>query len=138
MTYQIANSGYGGGAHGWSTVELVSYDHVNRQEIDWKYLFKPGCEEQVLELLAKEAENDEDFLYHSANFWNGVQLTDNNHNPTGEMLLPQPSLTPAGVTVSFQPYSFDRYSSGCFHLTVPYNLLKPYLTNRAKHCIAIR
>ena len=138
VTYQLAISGYGGGAHGWSTVELVSYDHANHQEIDWKYLFKPGSEEQVLKLFAKAAETDEEYQYFSANFWDGVQLTDDDGKPTGEMLLPQPTLTPAGVTVSFQPYSLAGYTAGCFHLTVPYSRLKSYFTDRAKQCIGLK
>lgn len=138
VTYQLSERGYGGGAHGWSTVELVTYDHVNHQEVDWMYLFRPGSEEQVLKLFEKAAETDEQYVYYSANFWNAVQLTDDEDMPTGEMFLPQPALTPTGVTVSFPPYDLAGFAAGSFHLTVPYSKLKPYLTDRAKKCIGLK
>lgn len=139
VTYQMTEREYGAGAHGYSDVELVSYDHVNHQEIGWKYVFKPGSEEQVLKLLAKIAETDEQFVYYdAADFWKGVQFLDDENKPDGKILLPQPALTPAGVSVSFQPYDIVGYSAGCFHLMVPYNLLKPYLTDRAKWCIGMK
>ena len=138
VTYQMADRGYGGGAHGWSTVELVSYDHVNHQEIGWKYLFKPGCEEQVLKLFEKAAETNVQYKHWNASLWAGVMLTDQEGNQTGEMLLPQPALTPDGVCISFQPYSIACYAAGSFHFTVPNDKLKPYLTDRAKWCISLK
>lgn len=138
VTYQMSDRGYGGGAHGWSTVELISYDYVNHQEIGWKYLFKPGCEKQVLKLFEKVAEIDEQYMHWNAYLWAGVRLTDQDGNQTGEILLPQPALTPEGVTISFQPYSIACYAAGTFHFTVPYNKLKPYLTVHGKWCIGLK
>lgn len=138
VTYQMADRGYGGGAHGWSTVELVSYDHINHQEVGWTYLFKPGCENQVLELFEKVAETNEQYKHWNASLWAGVMLTDQDGNQTGEMLLPQPALTPDGVCISFQPYSIACHAAGSFHFTVPYDKLKPYLTDRGKWCIGLK
>ena len=134
----MADRGYGGGAHGWSTVELVSYDHINHQEVGWTYLFKPGCENQVLELFEKVAETNEQYKHWNASLWAGVMLTDQDGNQTGEMLLPQPALTPDGVCISFQPYSIACHAAGSFHFTVPYDKLKPYLTDRGKWCIGLK
>ena len=133
----MVDNGYGGGAHGYSDVQMISYDHVNHQEIGWTYLFKPGCEETVLKLFEKVAETNEQYQCWNANLWAGVHLTDEDGKQTDEMLLPQPALTPAGVTVSFQPYEIACFAAGTFHFTVPYSQLKPYLTDRAKHCIGM-
>jgi len=137
ITYQMVDYGYGGGAHGYSDVELISYDHENHQEIGWTYLFKPGCEEKVLNLFEQVAQTNEQYRHWDAYLWAGVRLTDKDGNQTGEMLLPRPALTPAGVTISFPPYVIACHAAGTFHFTVPYSQLKPYLTDRAKRCIGL-
>lgn len=44
-------------------------------------------------------------------------------------------LSENGVVFSFQPYEISCFAAGTFHFTIPYERLKPYLTDRAKWCI---
>ncbi len=50
-TYQEYTHDYNAGAHGFYTERLVSYDHVHQQEIDYNYLFKPECMDDVLSIF---------------------------------------------------------------------------------------
>lgn len=46
--------------------------------------------------------------------------------------LPNGALTNEGVIFSFQPYEIDCWAAGAYHFIVPYDKLKPYLTEKAK------
>lgn len=51
--------------------------------------------------------------------------------------LPDGALTESGVVFSFQPYEIDCWAAGAFHFIVPYERLKPYMTQEAKRLISI-
>lgn len=53
----------------------------------------------------------------------------------GNMILPTPVLTDDGVTFSFQPDELCAYAAGCFHFTIPYEDLKPYMTEKVKRLL---
>lgn len=137
VTYQLFTDDYNGGMHAYYTDQLLSYDYVHHEEIGWKYLFKPQTEGSVLRQLELIAEADENYQEWQADIWDFIRQVDDKGNPTGKMLLPIPSLTPEGVVFSFQPYEISCFAAGCFHFTIPYNSLKPYLTDRARWCIGL-
>lgn len=133
---------YTNGVHGYFTEELVSYDPEMRSEIDWDYLFKPECRQQVLDVFlhtartsAKDAKWDETTPYE--NIAKAFIPYDDDGNPLGKMQMPRPGLGEKGVVFSFQPYHLGGFADGVFHFSVPYQELKPYLTDEAKRLLEI-
>lgn len=140
-SFQKQHHEYNCGMHGYFTEEIVSFDPATNQEIDWKYLFVPKCEEEVIDLFYKAVEKNSRF-----NFWgypddleaikrhfhaNALKL----HK--GHIVLPQPGLSDDGVVFSYQPYEISGWAQGTFHFTIPYEELKPYLTAKAKALLMI-
>lgn len=138
VTYQMFTNDYNGGMHSYYTDQLVSYDCVHHESIGWEYLFKPKTERSVLRQLEMIAQADLKYQEWDADIWDFIRHVDDEGNPTGEILLPIPSLTPDGVLFSFQPYEISCFAAGCFHFTVPYSRLTTYLTDRAKWCIGLK
>ena len=138
VTYQMFTNSYNGGMHGYYTDQLVSYDCIHHESIGWEYLFKPKTERAVLRQLEMIAQVDLKYQEWNADIWDFIRRVDDDGNPTGEILLPMPSLTPDGVLFSFQPYEISCFAAGCFHFTIPYSRLINYFTDRAKWCIGIK
>ena len=133
---------YTNGVHGYFTEELVSFDPETRREIDWDYLFKPECRQQVLDMFlhtartsTKDAKWDETTPYE--NIAKAFIPYDDDGNPLGKMQMPRPGLGEKGVVFSFQPYHLGGFADGVFHFSVPYQELKPYLTDEAKRLLKI-
>lgn len=118
VTYQELTHEYGGGAHGYYTERFISYDFVHNQEIDFQYLFKEGCEGQILKLLKDEARKDPHYQE-----WKP------------KLCLSHFGLSSKGVVFSFQPYEISCFVAGTFHFVVPYQRLRPYLSDKAKWCL---
>ena len=135
VTYQQYTYSYYGDTHGYYTERLVSYDHVHRQEINYEYLFKDGKMEQVIALLKEEAWKSPNYRIWKPDIEQYTCLKDENGKSTGLYRLPQPGLSDKGVVFSFQPNEISCFAAGTFHLTIPYERLMPYLTDRAKWCI---
>lgn len=134
VTYQQCESSYSGGTHGGFTERLVSFDHVNNQEIDNSYLFNPGCEEELVDLLVEEAQKSPKYKENKPDIRAGVVNTDINRG----YALPESGLSEEGVVFSFQPYQIDCFAAGTYHFIIPYDKLKHLLTDRAKWCIGIK
>ena len=64
-------------------------------------------------------------------------LIDKNDNPTGELVFPQPGLTDDGIVFSYQPYDISCFAAGAFHFTIPYEKVKPFLTERGRRCVEL-
>ena len=133
---------YTNGVHGYFTEELVSYDPETRREIDWDYLFKPKCRQQVLDVFIhtartsiKDAKWDETTPYE--NIAHAFIPYDDDGNPLGKMQMPRPGLGVKGVVFSFQPYHLGGFADGVYHISVPYQELKPYITEEAKRLLEI-
>lgn len=135
VTYQEYTHDYNGGAHGFYTERLVSYDHVHQQEIDFDYLFNPDCKDEVLTILLDEAKKTPQYKEWEPNIMNYVTKKNEDGNETGDFTLPAPGLSEDGVVFSFQPYSISCFAAGPFHFTIPYKRLLPYFTERAKWCL---
>ena len=135
VTYQQFTHGYYGGAHGYYTERLISYDHVHGQEVDYKYLFKDGNMKDIVDLLKEEAKKSPNYKIWEPNIDEYACVKDENDKPTGLLRLPQPGLSDEGVVFSFQPYEISCFAAGAFHFTIPYNKLRPYMTDTAKWCL---
>lgn len=138
VTYQQFKHDYCGGAHGYYTERLISFDHIHRQEIDYKYLFKDGCMEDILALLKEEAKKSPNYQEWGPDIDEYACVKDENDEPTGQHRLPQPGLSEDGVVFSFQPYEISCFAAGTFHFTIPYDRLESYLTDRGKWCLNIK
>lgn len=133
-TYQKYTHGYSGGAHGYYTERLVSYDFIHQEEINWNYLFKEQCEEDVWKLLCKVVYEDEKYR----KCWENEDLKkvrwrlNEAHKEIDEMEV---GLGETGVVFSYQPYEIGGFADGTFHFNIPYQELMPYLTDKAKWCL---
>lgn len=130
VTYQQCESSYVGGTHGGFTERLVSFDHVNNQEIDNFYLFIPGCEEELLGLLVEEAQKSPKYKENKPDIRTGMIKKG--------YALPEFGLSDEGIVFSFQPYQIDCFAAGTYHFIIPYDKLKHLLTNRAKWCLGMK
>ena len=137
VTYQKYCHDYEGGLHGDITERLISYDYVHQQPIDFDYLFRPNTSADVLYQLMQVAQKDRDYREWNASITDYAFVTDDDGKRTGEIQLPTPGLTEKGFVFSFQPYDICCFAAGAFHFTVPYKLLRPYLTDRAKWCLGL-
>ena len=137
VTYQEYTHDHNGGAHGFYTERLVSYDHVHQQEIDCDYLFKPECMNEVLSILLDEAKKTPQYKEWEPNIEDYVTNRDENDNETGGFTLPTPGLSEDGVVFSFQPYAISCFAAGTFHFTIPYRRIKHCLTTRGKWCVGL-
>lgn len=137
VTYQSFTYDYNGGAHGYYTKNLISFDHVHRREIDFNYLFKPNSEKEVLELLLKEAKKTEEYQAWQPNILEFVTNRDEDGNPTGSYTFPQPGLSDEGIVFSFQPYAISCFAAGTFHFTIPYGKIKHCLTATGRWCLGL-
>ena len=137
MTYQEYTHDYNGGAHGFYTERLVSYDHVHQQEIDCDYLFKPERMSDVLSILLDEAKKTQQYKEWEPNIMDYVTNQDEDGNETGGFTLPTPGLSEDGIVFSFQPYAISCFAAGTFHFTIPYSRIKHCLTTRGKWCVGL-
>lgn len=135
VTYQRYKSDFTGGMHNYYTERLVSFDHVHRQEIDFDYLFKRGCEKELLEILLDVAKEQHQYDDCDPNITDYVYVTDGDGNRTGELQFPQPGLSDKGVVFSFQPYEIDCFAAGVFHYTIPYGGINHLLTEMGRWCV---
>lgn len=115
ITYQQYTYCYLGGAHGYFTERLYSYNLDKHCEVTLDNLFKSGSKEKVRRLVQEAALQDEYLRY-----WSTPQSVD-------DITLDDISrigLTPNGVVFSFYPYELSCFAAGCFHFTVPYYILR--------------
>lgn len=137
VTYQRFTNDYEGGAHGYYTERLISYDHVHKQEIDFDYLFNPGCKKELLKVLLEVAKDCHWYDESYPDIEEFVYITENDGNRTGELRFPRPGLSERGVVFSFQPYDISCFAAGTFHYTIPYEKLKSLLTPRGRWCVGV-
>ncbi len=138
VTYQQCESSYSGGMHGGFTERLVSFDHVHNQEIDNFYLFKPGYEEELTDLLVEEARKSPYYQKTEPDIRASLANKDEEGNLIGGYTFPRPGLSEEGVVFSFQPYDISCFADGAFHFVIPYERVKHLLTNRAKWCSGLK
>lgn len=134
-SYQRQTHENNGGMHGFYTESIVSFDSSSNEEITWNYLFKPDCKDLILSLFFYVVSNDAH--YKAWESTKSVEEIRKNFEEEGSncIIMPNPGLNEKGVTFSYQPYSISCFAAGCFHFTIPYEDLKPYMTDRAKNLL---
>ena len=137
VTFQQYTHDYYGGAHGYYTERLISFDPIHKKEIDYKYMFKDNCMEDIIVLLKEEACKSPNYQEWNPNIDEFVCVKDEDDKPTGLYRLPHPGLSNDGVVFSFQPYEISCFAAGTFHFTIPYERLRPYLTDEARWCLSM-
>ena len=137
VTYQMATNMTLNGAHGYYTVQMVSYDPIHSRPIDWNYIFKPGSVGQVVRILERIAEADPEYMSWNANIYRYTYHKDEEWYDAEETFLPNPALTDEGVVFSYQPYEIACFAAGMYHFTIPYSQLQDFLTDEAKWCLGI-
>ena len=135
VTFQQYTHDYYGGAHGYYTERLISFDPIHKKEIDYKYMFKDNCMEDIIVLLKEEAYKSTNYQEWKPNIDEFVCVKDEDDKPTGLYRLPHPGLSNEGVVFSFQPYEISCFAAGTFHFTIPYERIRPYLTDKARWCL---
>lgn len=139
VTYQKNADDYNGGAHGYPTESLHSFDYVNDEEITLDYLFG-SVRKPIINLLLKSAQTHP--LYrenHKVETLEDVRwvFSEYHGKDSGKVILPPPALGMKGVIFSYQPYEIGSFFEGQYHFTIPYTKLQPYLTEKAKWVIGI-
>lgn len=137
VTYQMATNMNLNGAHGYYTLQMVSYDPIHSRPIDWNYIFKPGSAGQIVKLLERIAETDLEYMSWDANIYRYTYHKDEEWYDAKETFLPNPALTDEGVVFSYQPYEIACFAAGMYHFTIPYNRVMDFLTDEARWCIGI-
>jgi len=137
VTYQMATNENRNGAHGYYTLQMVSYDPIHCRAIDWNYIFKPGSAGQVVKMLEHIAEADSEYMSWNANIYRYTYHKDEEWYDAKETFLPNPALTDEGIVFSYQPYEIACFAAGMYHFTIPYNRLMDYLTDEAKWCLGM-
>ena len=135
VTFQQYTHDYYGGAHGYYTERLISFDPIHKKEIDYKYMFKDNCMEDIIVLLKEEACKSPNYQEWKPNIDEFVCVKDEDDKPTGLYRLPHPGLSNEGVVFSFQPYEISCFAAGTFHFTIPFERIRPYLTDKARWCL---
>lgn len=139
VTYQKNADEYNGGAHGYPTESLHSFDYVNNEDITLDYLFG-SVRKPVIDLLLKTAQVHPLYRkYHKVETLEDVRwvFAENDGKDSGKVILPPPALGEKGVVFSYQPYEIGGFFEGQFHFCIPYAKLKPYLTKKARWLIGI-
>lgn len=134
-SYQKQTHEYNGGAHSFYTEAIVSLDPKTGEEINWKYLFVPGCDEKIYSLYYKAVQEDPHYIKSRIGMYfpeAEEQFRNRLCLRNGKNILPNPGLTDTGVVFSYQPYEIGSFADGAFHFIIPYKELKPYMTAKAK------
>lgn len=140
FSYQRYKYDYGGGVHGYPTQEIISFDPENNEEIDWDYLFKNN-DDKILSLFYKAVHKDRHYQEWEDKSLEEIKKifeTGCDEMVEGNLILPTPGLTDEGVVFSFQPYYLSCFAAGCFHFTIPYKDLEPYMTENAKRLLNLK
>ena len=140
VTYLLYTTCDFGGVHNSHSEQLLTYDYLDKQDVDWDYLFIPGSEEILTDMLKQEMRSD--FKYKALGKPN-IDYAEGEENPllkfttkTGKRY--PVGLTADGVVFSFQPYEISGFPQGTFHFVIPFQKLKPYMTDKAKSIANIR
>lgn len=139
VTYQKNAYDYNGGAHGYPTESLHSFDYINNEDITLDYLFG-SVRKPVIDLLLKTAQKHPLYReYHKVETLEDVRwvFSEYEGKDSGKVILPPPALGEKGVIFSYQPYEIGAFFEGQYHFCIPYAKLKPYLTDKAKSLIDI-
>lgn len=134
VTYINYNESYEGGAHGMSYDSGVTFRKSDGMLMS-QYLFneKIKSEEFRQLLVAGLIRYFNDFEEEEID--NEEELSEYLLTDSKDLRLPEwpfPYFTPKGVVVCYSPYDIAPYAAGNPMITIPYDVVMPYLTEEAK------
>lgn len=110
---------------------LVSFDFIHQEEIDWGYLFKEQYKEEVLELLCETVYRDERYRRYNPDI-SKEEITVHINRINDLKRRVDLGLGEEGVVFSYELTIVGSLGKHVyFHFTIPYEKLKPYLTDKA-------
>jgi hypothetical protein len=134
VTFQASVSQYTGGIHGIGFESGHTFSKINGKRFGYdmmKDLDTPQFKRLVKEGLRKyfsdegdgQAMSDESLKQELVSFDGDIN----------DLPLPdyEPYMTEQGVTFIYQPYEISYYAAGKPEFTIPYDVVKPYLTAQA-------
>lgn len=141
-----------GTGHGMYTATFHTFDLASGKKLSNKDLFRPQSLDKVkMELFGIMAKDSKYLEWHGGSVtssdvadmieaWQSPDpdLDDTEwKEPKKEFRfdLPDGALTDSGILFSFQPYEIDCWAAGTYHFIVPYGIIMPYMTSKAKRLI---
>lgn len=134
VTFRAFTSQYAGGLHGIAYETGVTFSKVNGKCFGFDMMkgldspaFKQLIKEGLRKFFSKEDDekgmSDEDLKDELVAFNGSID----------ELPLPnsEPYMTEEGVTFIYQPYEISYYAAGRPEFTIPYDVVRPYLTPQA-------
>ncbi|WP_116126675.1 DUF3298 and DUF4163 domain-containing protein [Lewinella sp. IMCC34183] len=106
---------YTGGAHGMTRTDLLPFRVNPARQLTYDDLFRPGADAPLSDLLTRLAHRE----MPERVYVDTVPVTSN--------LAP----LPGGMRFLYDPYAIGPYASGNIALDVPYDSLRPWLTEEA-------
>lgn len=110
---------------------LVSFDFIHQEEIDWGYLFEERYKGEVLDLLYEAVYSDEKYRRYNPEISKeeiAVHINRINELKRGVDL----GLGLEGIVFSYEFAIVGSLGKHVFfHFTIPYENLKPYMTDKA-------
>lgn len=136
VTYFNSFSTYLGGAHPMYCLNFPTYLIKANHRLTRGYMFDPEFSGEIRELIYESFLAYKDFASnHNINSVSQVKSYINS-NLYGEVLpIPDPGLLADGVVFCYQPYEVGSYADGAFQIVIPYDKLKPYMTDAGKKLI---
>lgn len=127
QSYRAFKYSYMGGAHGYGAKYYMILDTKTGARVHEYDIFKEGYKEPVSELiyaalLQKYPDMEEEF--NSFNDFSEVKSQEDNPYINGNC-----KVSAEGVTWNFTQYEIASYAAGAFEVTIPWNDLKPYLSD---------
>ena len=125
ITYEGESYIYTGGAHGMPMEMIATFDANTGKQLTFDDIILPNSKGQLLKLIQKHVLAQDE--YQSSTL-----------NDFFEFTLPSqaPALKSDGVKFQYQAYEICCYAMGMPDCTIPYDEIRPMLTDYAKQLIA--
>ena len=125
ITYEGESYVYTGGAHGMPMEMIATFDANTGKQLTFDDLILPNSKGQLLKLIQKHVLAQDEYR--------SCKLSD-----FFEFTLPAqaPALKSDGVKFQYQAYEICCYAMGMPDCTIPYDEIRPMLTDYAKQLIA--
>lgn len=130
VTYLVYTNEYNGGAHGYYTEQLASYDYVHHREIDCNYLFRPQYLKDVLALLIDEAKKTPEYQTWQPNIEEFVVIKDKKANSSASASTSETSSSRSSSSASTSETSSPRSSSSSSRFAGKISLPTPGLSDK--------
>lgn len=127
QSYKVYRYSYMGGAHGFGATYYMVLDAKSGSRVHEYEMFKEGYKAPVSELIYNALlKNNPDMEEEFKTFNDFSQVRDKEDNP---YINGNCKVSEEGITWNFAPYEIASYAAGHFEVTIPWNDLKPYLSD---------